>query len=212
MLDDFSLAFINILHCNAYEVVFYDKIRDLEAAQKSNKRAIEKDSDLQRTIFESLKKRKKLEILRMEVRLNKRIKIKQLLKTLGIKSDLTFKSLFRSIIACKVLLHYLDEVEGKRSVLIDYRANSDKGLLAALIFNNPELSSKQVLNLYGLRKALEIVNPRELRAMFGKSSDRSWYRLMADAAKVKLPMTQSPFRVIRECLTKFKPLKLTKTA
>ena len=31
-------------HCNSYEVVFYDKIQDLEKAKKSSKRAIDKDS------------------------------------------------------------------------------------------------------------------------------------------------------------------------
>lgn len=196
-------------HCNSYEVAFYDKIRDLEAAKTSSKRSIEKDSELQRTIFNTLEKRKKLEILRMEVRLNKRQKMKSLFKTLGIKSDLTFKSFFRPVNARKVLLHYIDVIESKRPVLLDYRTSSDKALIAALILNNPENSPKQTLQMFGLKKALEITTIRELRVMF-KSNDRSWYRLMADVNKVKLPMVQSPFRVIRECLTKFKPLKLAK--
>ena len=34
-------------HCNSYEVVFYDKIRDLEKAKQSDRRAIEKDNTLQ---------------------------------------------------------------------------------------------------------------------------------------------------------------------
>jgi hypothetical protein len=54
-------------------------------------------------------------------------------------------------------------VENKRPSLLDYRVTSDIALLAALAFNNPELSAKQVLQLYGLKKAFEIVNPRELR-------------------------------------------------
>ena len=62
-------------HCNSYEVVFYDKIKDLEKARQSDKRALEKDSTLQLNLFSSLHKKKKLEILRMEVRLNMRQKI-----------------------------------------------------------------------------------------------------------------------------------------
>jgi len=70
-------------HCNSYEVAFYDKIKDLEKAMQSDKRAIEKDSALQLNLFPKLAQRKrKLEILRMEVRLNKRQKIKQLLNKL----------------------------------------------------------------------------------------------------------------------------------
>ncbi len=193
-------------HCNSYEVVFYDKIRDLEKAKKSEKRALEKDSALQLNLFDMLQKRKKLEILRMEVRLNKRQKIKQLLQALKIKPILTLQGLFKGAISKKVLLHYLDELERKRSPLLDYRA-TDKGLLTALIFNNPDLGPKQILQLYGLKKALEVVDARELRVMFAKYNARSWYRLMADANKVKLPMKNSSFSEIRKHLIKFKPLR-----
>lgn len=194
-------------HCNSYEVVFYDKIRDLEKAKISNKRAVEKDSTLQFSIAKSLETRKKLEILRMEVRLNKRQKIKQLLQVLSIKSDLSFKSLFKPAIAKKVLLYYLGQLEHKRSALIDYRAPSDKSLLIALIFNNPELGPRQILQLFGLRKALETITMRELRVMFAKCSKRSWYRLMADVNKVKMPANIS-FLFLHDCLLKFKPLKM----
>ena len=62
-------------HCNSYEVVFYDKIKDLEKAKQSDKRAIEKDSALQLNFFPRFAQRKKkLEILRIEVRLNNRKK------------------------------------------------------------------------------------------------------------------------------------------
>ena len=77
-------------HCNSYEVVFYDKIKDLEKARQSSKRAMEKDNELQQHLFKTFEKRCKLEFLRMEVRLNKRAKIKQLFKTLKLNADLTF--------------------------------------------------------------------------------------------------------------------------
>ena len=51
-------------HCNSYEVVFYDKIKDLEKAKQSDKRAIEKDNALQLNLFPKFAQRKKkLEIL-----------------------------------------------------------------------------------------------------------------------------------------------------
>jgi len=97
-------------HCNAYEVVFYDKIKDLEQAKVSSKRALEKDSELQMHLITNFKTRKMLEFLRMEVRLNKRAKLKQLFKNLGIATDLTFKKLFKPAVSKKVLTHYLDEL------------------------------------------------------------------------------------------------------
>lgn len=196
-------------HCNSYEVVFYDKIKDLEKAKQSDKRAIEKDSALQLNLFPRLAQRKKkLEILRMEVRLNKRKKIKQLFNKLGIKSDLSFKSLFKPAISKKILLHYLDELESKRQPLLDYRTANDKDLLAELIFNNPELGSKRIMQMYGLSKALETMNIRELKGMLAKKNQRDWYRLMGDAKKVRLPGIQSPFLAIRKQILKFKSLNL----
>jgi hypothetical protein len=144
----------------------------------------------------------------MEVRLNKRQKLKQLFAKLGIKADLTFKSLFKPAIAKKVLLHYLGELESKRPALLDYKAKNDGALLAALCINNPELGCKQILQMLGLKKALEILTPRELRVLFARFHKRSWYRLMADAKKVKLPITGSSFEGIRTQLIKFKPCKL----
>jgi len=195
-------------HCNTYEVAFYDKILDLEKAKKNTKRAVEKDSDIQLKLYDTFQKRKKFEVLRIEVRLNKRQKIKQLFKTLNITPDLIFKKLFKPAIAKKVLLHYLKELESRRSALLDYNPPNDKALLTALILNNPTMRPKQTLQLFGLKKALAIVTTRELRMMFAKCNPRSWYRLMADVKDVNLPRASSPFNIIREHREKFDALKL----
>ncbi len=194
-------------HANSYEVAFYDKIKDLEAAKKSNKRAIEKDNALQLHLFEDLQ-RKRLEIFRMEVRLNSRQKMKQLFPNLGIETKLTFQSLFTAQISQKVLLYYLSELEKRRPKIIDYQTKRSKALLADIIVNNPTLGAQKTLQLFGLKQAIDAITPRELRAMFGNQSTRSWYRLITDAKTVKLPATQSPFRIVRERLNKFEPLKL----
>ena len=195
-------------HSNSYEVAFYDKLKDLEMAKKSNKRAIEKDNALQLKLFERFTERKRLEVLRMEVRLNNRQKIRQLFKTLNIEKELTFQNLFSQNISQQVLLHYLSELEKQRPKLLDYKISNPKALLADLIINNPRLGAKHTIQLFGLKYALDAITPRELRAMFGKYSDRSWYRLFAEAKQVKLPVTRSPFDIIRKNLTSFEPLKL----
>ena len=142
------------------------------------------------------------------MRLNKRQKIKQLFNKLAIKSDLSFKSLFKAATAKKILLHYLDELESKRPPLLDYRAANDKALLADLIFNNPELGSKRILQMYGLSKALKAINIRELRGMLSKRNKRDWHRLMGEAKDIRLPGIHSPFKIIKEQLARLKPLKL----
>ncbi len=195
-------------HCNSYEVVFYDKIRDLEKAKLSSKRTLDKDGFFGLCASQTkLRKWRRLEILRMEVRLNKRTKIKQLCKTLGVKTDLTFQNLFKPVVARKVLLHYLDEIESKRPALLDLKAATDKALLVALLCNNPKLGPKRIIQLYGLKRILESMNLRELRTLFCKYNKRSWYRLISDANQIELPLTPSPFRIIRDCLVKFKPLR-----
>jgi len=209
-------------HCNSYEIIFYDKIKDLEKARTSNKRAVEKDNDLQLPIFGKFKNKKMFEVLRMEVRLNKRKKMRQLFEKLGIKSDLTFKKLFKPAIAKKVLLHYMDELESRRPPLLDYKTSTSlrsfgatpgaagKALLADLIFNNPTLKPQKILQLYGLKHAFDLMTPRELRTMFANYNNRSWYRLIAEANKINLPMVVQPFGAIRECLEKLRPLRFSK--
>lgn len=189
-------------HCNSYEVVFYDKIKDLEKAKQSEKRSIEKDNTIQLELFSKLRKKKKLEVLRMEVRLNKRAKMKQLFAKLGIKSDLSLKSLFKAASSKKVLLHYIDELESKRTPLFDYKASNDKALLAALILNNPKLSSKRIMQIFGLSKALEAMNARELKSMLSKQGQTDWYRLMKEVNEMKFDSSIKRFQVLRNQISK----------
>lgn len=185
-------------HCNSYEVVFYDKIKDLEKAKQSEKRSIEKDNAIQLHLFPELRNDTKLEILRMEVRLNKRQKMKQLFAKLDIKSDLSFKGLFKPAISQKVLLHYMHELESKRPALLDFKAMDDKTLLTALILNNPDLSAKKIMQTYGLVKALEIMNLSELSRLQIKQNKRNWNKLTLELSNIKLPKTENSIMKIKE--------------
>jgi hypothetical protein len=176
-------------HCKSYEVIFYDKMRDL---YKERPRSLVAKS-----------RPKKLEILRMEVRLNKRQKIKQLFNALNIKSDYTFKKLFKPAISKRILLHYIDELERMRPAWLDQKVDNDKQLLAMLIMNNPAMGAKQILQMYGLRKILESMTIRELRTMLG-NKQRTWLRLMADAKEVQLANESRPLGMIRDKIEKFK--------
>lgn len=196
-------------HCNSYEVVFYDKIRDLEFAKQNSKRSLETDSELQQHLFKKFEKRHMLEFLCMEVRLNKRAKMKQLFKALVIKANLTFKKLFKPAIAKKILLHYMDEIESKRSSLFDFVTINDRSFLAKLAFNNPRISPKQAAIALGVKHILEVGTIRELKVMIGKNNPQGWSKLMKEVQSLSMPTMQSPFKVIREQLVLFKPVKIT---
>jgi hypothetical protein len=42
---------------------------------------------------------------------------------------------------------------------LDFKANNTKSLLVALIFNNPTISPRRILQLYGMKLALEQACP-----------------------------------------------------
>lgn len=90
----------------------------------------------------------------------------------------------------------------------DYKPANEKALLIDLILNNPQLRPTKILQLFGLKQALNVMSPRELRTMFAKYNKKSWYKLMGDANKVKLPIAQQPLEVVRNEIPKFNPLKI----
>lgn len=95
-------------HTNTYELTFYDKARDLEQAKISEKRAIETDSRVQLNLFDT-SQLKKMEILRMECRLNTRKNIRIMLTRCEIPiTDITFRNLFNKSIARAILMYFWD--------------------------------------------------------------------------------------------------------
>lgn len=193
-------------HSNTYEVTFYDKLYDLMKSKTSSKRAIEKDNDIQLNLFEEIKKIEMFEVLRMEVRLNNRQKTRSLFKTLGLSTNLTFREMFSFAISQKILLHYVKELESNRPAILNFNSSNPKSLLADLIISNPKLRPQKILQLYGLRQALESYSERELRGVFNPKSYRVWYRIMQDSRKINTPIQQSPFQTIKESLIAFKPV------
>lgn len=196
---------------NSYEVAFYDKLLDPEIARKSPKRAIETEYYTQLPLFESIRSIQavgKFEVMRMEVRLNRRQKIKLILKAIGMDREVTFSRLFSIDLARKVLHYYLDEIERQRPALLDYKVKSPQALLADLIVNNPVLGPRKTLQLYGMKRAFDEVGMREVRSMLSKTSDRTWYRLVNESKGVKMPVKRDFLVPLRKEIESFIPLKL----
>lgn len=193
---------------NSFEIVFYDKIKDLQQARVSEKRAEEKDNTLQLNLFDKLTQRKPLEVLRVEIRLNKRQKISQILKKIDREVEPTFTNIFSQDTAKKVLLHYISEIEDAYPPLLTYQYDSPKKFFERLLVANPRLKPTQALELMGFRMLLEEIGVREYRQMTKRHGSYYWYSLNQKMKKLNYTDEISVFSLLKKQITDFEPMKL----
>jgi uncharacterized protein YggL (DUF469 family) len=158
--------------------VIYDKIADLN---KDKKRTTDKDQPLyQLSLFKKLGRSK--EIIRFEVRLCKKQKIKALFKELGFTDNLTFKDVFSVTKSKAVLLQYWTKMIEDNNLLLFAHSTSAKDLLKQICLAHPEAKSKTSIYLVGLLCLARDGNGlRELRTMLAKrNNSRTWYRTVTD--------------------------------
>lgn len=139
---------------NSYEVSLYDKRKDLQKAKTSEKRAIEKDNTIQLELFEEFKVKKPFEVLRMEIRLGKRVKIRQVFGKIHVVSDLTFSSIFKESISQKVLLFYFEQMKSGY-VLLAYRPKLIKDFIADFKISNPKTKIRKMLQILALKTSID---------------------------------------------------------
>jgi hypothetical protein len=193
---------------NSFEVAFYDKMKDLGKAKISEKRAEERENAIQIKLFDKLEISKPFEVLRMEVRLNKRQKLKQVLKNVGIEIEPTFQSVFRKDIAQKVLLHYMGAIEKGYPLILSYDCKDANDFLSDFIIHNPKAGLKKAIQMLGLRVLIDKVGVREFREITSKYGKANWYRLNKEMLSLNYPQKEDTFAPIRQCLEEFKPLRL----
>jgi hypothetical protein len=193
---------------NSFEIVFYDKIKDLQQAKISEKRAEENDNALQLGLFDMLTKQKPLEVLRVEIRLNKRQKISQILKKIGKEVEPTFTNIFSQDTAKKVLLHYISEIEEAYPPLLAYQYDSPKKFFTGFLTANPKIKLTPILKMLGLRVLLEEIGIREFREMTKRYGNSAWYSLNKEMKGLGKTDEVSVFSLLRKQITEFEPLKL----
>lgn len=157
------------LYANRHSLILYDKINDLN---KPAKRAVDKNqTKSQLSLFDYIKKeRKKLEILRFEVRLSDKKKMKEVLRNLGYSDNPLFKDIFKKNICQKVLNFYWNKFFRKDEFLFCAR-NSPQKLLQLIFERYPNTKPKTATLLVGLmilckddegiRGLRTIVNPKK---------------------------------------------------
>lgn len=193
---------------NTFEIVFYDKLRDLKRAKMSEKRAEEDDNALQLGLFDILRQQKPFEVLRVEIRLNRRPKINQILKKTGRAIEPTFINIFSQETAKTVLLYYIKEIEEAYPPLLIYQYDSPKKFFENLLMANPEIKPTQALELTAFRALLDEIGVREYRQITKRYGDYYWYSLNKKMKKLKRADEISVFALLRDEITKFEPLKL----
>jgi hypothetical protein len=201
-------------HQNSCEVAFYDKKKDLEQAGISEKKAIEQDNTMQLNLLDVLEGKpssKPIEVLRFEVRINTKAKLKQLLKRLPLPSEKVFlKDLFTKRLAQNVLKIFLSDL--KKSLSFTSIDTSDPiALLDTIIRENRGIRANKALAVIGYHT---IANKDGIRALKGKLGQfykvRSWKSLVKDMARFQ-PETEGTFQgalQIDKAIDKFLPTRL----
>ncbi|HEY0220997.1 MAG TPA: hypothetical protein VGC58_02115 [Candidatus Paceibacterota bacterium] len=168
-------------HTNSHEFVIYDKIADLN---KETKKAIDKEQTLhQKSLFHRLNNKNKFnEVLRFEVRLTNRQKMKKLLANFGYTEDPTFQSVFKTNLSQQILTYYWRSLVADRDLGSFSLSINSKEALREIFISNPKTSPKHAIYMVGLFMMNRDGNGiRELRSILSKkSSARTWFRILKD--------------------------------
>jgi len=136
------------LYANRHSLVLYDKINDLD---KPAKRATDKDqTKLQLDLFDYIKKeRKNFEVLRFEIRLSHKDKMKEILEKVGYTENPVFKNIFKKDLCQKIVKLYWEEFFGKNLFLFSIN-NGPQKILQQILMKYPKTNIKTAIILVGL--------------------------------------------------------------
>lgn len=190
---------------NSFEVILYDKLKDLERARISDKRSEEKDNLIQLNLFTTKPKKQPFEVLRIEIRLNTRAKIKQILKKINQLIQPTFENLFSQTISKTVILMFFEKIEKLYPPILTYEANSPRQLLAHLIAQH-QIKLSKALQLLGLKTIIDDIGVREFRCIAKTFGSHTWYRLNAMMKQYQPPQPHLPLQTLKQHLLSAAPV------
>jgi hypothetical protein len=198
-------------YTNSHSLVLYDKVQDLK---KPDKRGMDKDqSPLQLSLFETLAKKEGKEILRIEARLAKKVKMNAILKRLGLKENPTFQDVFNKELCQKILLDYWNELITSKNLFLFDVENNPKKTFDTIFNNRPDISPKEALYLLGLR-TMSKEGIRGTRAIIERyATPRTWYRIAKDLAfldEISDKTYHGWVQQIKDALNGFLPYRIPK--
>ena len=200
-------------HANSYELAFYDKIKDMQQAKISEKRAIESDYTIQRDLFTNTSAIKPPDVLRMELRIGNRTKLKSQLKAVSVDCTMDFASLFKQSISQAMLLHYWRIISQAMPVQALSNFDPQDVYYALMTETNGKAKPAKLLQRIGALAVISKVGMAGLHSLVSSHSDaRTWQRLKRELSDLDTSskLQYSAVRHVGVALTKFEPLRLNR--
>lgn len=156
------------VHTNSLDIAIYDKVADLKQSRISEKRCIEKDNFTQTNLLDLLNKRKPLSIMRYEVRLNSKNKVKKALSKVGFDEVLIFKNVYSNQLSKKILQDHWQTFFSK---ITKISLDNDKPskIFANIVQSNIHKTARQSLTHLGVQMLLVDSNQRYIRGLIENS-------------------------------------------
>jgi len=176
------------LYSRVHSVVLYDKINDMG---KPEKRAVDKEQTSQQTtIFHEIKEdKKKIEVLRFEVRLTDKKKMDKVLEEIGYSPNPSFKDIFKKDVCQKIVNLYWEMFWGSENWFLFEVNNNPQDLLQRIFLNDSKIKGKQAIYLVGLnslsRDDSGIRGFREI--LCGSRGETKWANITRDLKKFEGP-------------------------
>lgn len=194
------------LHSNLFEYTFYDKLKEIERSKISSKRAVKQDDHCQLSLLDLIVEKQSSEnpfqVIRVEMRLNNRTKLKQMLRRFGFSENCSLASLFSRNLAQNLLQGYFNQMFENYIPTYDLVGLD---LLTAIKMHNPSLKEK---NLLELCLAHQVINESGVRAFRNIISDQTWYRLKRQLKNLNVPHARNALLKIEKALHEFEAVRL----
>lgn len=199
-------------YANRHSLVLYDKINDLN---KPPKRAIDKDQiKSQLDLFKYIKKEKRnLEVLKLEVRLSHKSKMKKVLEKVDYIENTTFKDIFKKDICKRIVKLYWNNFFSKDLFLFSVN-NKPQKILQLILQKYPRTKIKTAIFLIGLiLLSKDEEGIRGLRSIIKNYRPKNnWATLRRYLTKLEDEIFVKPMhgfiKDIEKALTEFKPFRL----
>lgn len=190
-------------HSNNFQLVFYDKLKDLEQSKKSDSRAIEKDNILQLPLLAELEERKPFEVLRIELRLGNKKQIKSHLTRAKLYSNqpITLENLFKKEISKTLLVGYWKQIKQEISLALMSFDKVEDNL--EVILRSNKVSLVNALSSASALYLIKQLGVKQFRNITRTNNERAykWYKLKKNLENLIIPngqLYQPLFTVTKE--------------
>jgi len=194
------------IHSNLFEYTCYDKLKDLERSKVSESRAINNDDYCQLGLFDQITSSQNsdnpFQVIRIEMRLNSRKRIRQTLKKYAFADDCSFSFLFSSNLASHLVSNYF---KGLTKQYIPTFKATGIDLLDLVKMHNPKLKERCLLEV---SMAQEVIQNSGVRKFRNTISNKTWYRIKKLLKNLNVPLQTNLLTKIWRELTVFIPLRL----